>query len=87
MDDIITEIVWEDDLEQLRMQISEFRGKFYFSIRIWYLDFDEEWHPTNKGITIPYDGQAITYLADSLSKLMSKAEIEYIFSTKSLTEM
>lgn len=85
MDDLITEVVWEDDLEQLRIQISEFRGKLYFSIRIWYLDFDEEWHPTNKGITIPYDGTAITYIAEALSKVMSKSETELYFP--SLTEM
>ena len=85
MDDLITEIVWEDGEEQLRMQVSEFRGKQYFSIRIWYLDFDSEWHPTDKGFTVPYDANVITYLADSLSKLMSKAESELFFP--SLTEV
>lgn len=79
MDDLISEIIWEDDNEQLRFTVSEFRSKLYLSLRYWYMDFDEEWHATNRGVTLPYTPETVTYLVDAFSKLLSKAETEIYF--------
>lgn len=39
--------------EIIRVEISEFKGKKLFNIRIWYLDKEkEEYRPTQKGITV-----------------------------------
>lgn len=84
MDDLIDEVIWEDDLEQLRLTISEFRGKQYLSIRYWYLTFDEEWAPTNRGITFPYTHELVTYLVDAFSKILSKAEVEHYFGPREI---
>lgn len=79
MDDLINEVVWEDGNEQLRFTVSEFLDKQYLSLRYWYLDFDEEWHPTNKGVTFPYTAELVTYLVAAFSKLLSDTEIEMYF--------
>ena len=39
--------------EIIRVEISEFKGKSYLNIRIWYTDRDSgEYKPTQKGISI-----------------------------------
>lgn len=84
MDDLINEIIWEDQHEQLRFTISEFRGKYYLSLRYWYLDFEEEWQPTTKGVTLPYTHETVTFLVDAFSKLLSKTEADTYFSPREI---
>ena len=47
------------DTEQLQISISEYRGKSYFNLRIFYTTDDgASWLPTKKGVTFAPD-QAI----------------------------
>lgn len=41
--------------EKLIFSLSEFRGKKYADIRVFYEDDEGEWKPTKKGITIAPD--------------------------------
>ena len=41
--------------EKLIFSVSEFKGKQYANIRIYYEDDEGEWKPTKKGITISPD--------------------------------
>lgn len=84
MDDLTDVVLWEHDGEQLRFTVSEFRDKLYLSIRYWYLSFDEEWCPTTKGVTFPYNHEIITYFAGAISQLMSQTESELYFGPKEI---
>jgi hypothetical protein len=48
-------IIKEEDYSQVRLTVNEFRGKEYLHLREYYIDFDEEWHPTPKGLAIELD--------------------------------
>ncbi|MBI4445215.1 MAG: transcriptional coactivator p15/PC4 family protein [Acidobacteria bacterium] len=54
MSEIITEMErgWN---EKIVFSLSEFKGKNYADIRIYYEDDEGEWKPTKKGITISLD--------------------------------
>ena len=41
--------------EKLIFSVSEFKGKKYANIRIYYEDDEGEWKPTKKGITVSLD--------------------------------
>lgn len=41
--------------EKLIFSVSEFKGKQYANIRIYYEDDEGEWKPTKKGITVALD--------------------------------
>lgn len=44
------------DTEQLQISISEYRGKSYFNLRIYYTtDEGATWLPTKKGVTFAPD--------------------------------
>lgn len=54
MSEIVTEMErgWN---EKIVFSLSEFKGKNYADIRIYYEDDEGEWKPTKKGITITLD--------------------------------
>ncbi|MBE7412474.1 MAG: transcriptional coactivator p15/PC4 family protein [Leptospiraceae bacterium] len=39
--------------EIIRVEISEYKGKSYLNLRVWYTDKEGELKPTQKGIAIP----------------------------------
>ena len=39
--------------EIIRVEISEYKGKSYLNLRVWYTDKEGEFKPTQKGIAIP----------------------------------
>ena len=41
--------------EKIIFSISEFKGKDYANIRIYYEDDEGEWKPTKKGVTVSLD--------------------------------
>ena len=43
--------------EVIRVELSEFQGKSYLNIRVWYkvLESDEVYKPTQKGVTLRLD--------------------------------
>lgn len=54
MSEIVTEMErgWN---EKIVFSLSEFKGKNYADIRIYYEDDEGEWKPTKKGIAITLD--------------------------------
>jgi TPP-dependent indolepyruvate ferredoxin oxidoreductase alpha subunit len=58
--------------------INTFRGVEYISIRKYYLDFDEEFKPSNQGITIPIDMENTRNLFQGLVEILSLAESKAI---------
>ena len=41
--------------EKIVFSISDFKGKTYANIRIYYEDDESEWKPTKKGVTVSLD--------------------------------
>jgi len=74
MSDIYTRIITNDGFKQVRLYINEFREQEYLHIREYYLDFDEEWKPTPKGISIPLEIETSKELFIAISEILSLAE-------------
>lgn len=68
----------EDGTEQIRMTVNEFREVQYLHIRKYYLDFDESWQPTPKGIAIPITITSIVNMFNALAKLLAKSDVLHI---------
>lgn len=81
--DVYSRIITNDGLKQVRLYINEFREQEYLHIREFYLDFDEQWKPTPKGISIPLEIETSKELFIAISEILSLAEskkvIEEIF--------
>ena len=65
------------DTEQLQISISEYRGKSYFNLRIFYTtDEGATWLPTKKGVT--FSPEQLDILSDAIEEakkeFMSEAE-------------
>jgi len=72
--DIYSRIITNDGFKQVRLYINEFRDQEYLHIREFYLDFDEEWKPTPKGISIPLEIETSKELFVAISEILSLAE-------------
>tara|TARA_A200000159_G_scaffold134169_1_gene132633 strand:+ start:287 stop:580 length:294 start_codon:yes stop_codon:yes gene_type:complete len=75
---VYEKIIQENKHEQLRLIVSTFRDVEYISLRKYYLDFDEEWKPSNQGITIPIDMENTRNLFQGLVEILSLAESKAI---------
>jgi len=74
MSEIYSRIITSDGFKQVRLYINEFREQEYLHIREYYLDFDEEWKPTPKGISIPLEIETSKELFIAISEIISLAE-------------
>ena len=55
------------DTEQLRISVSEYKGRSYFNLRIYYTTDDgATWLPTKKGVTFAPD--QLDILADAIEE-------------------
>ena len=55
------------DTEQLQISVSEYRGKSYFNLRIYYTTDDgATWLPTKKGVT--FSPEQLDLLSDAIEE-------------------
>ena len=78
MADVYYRVIKETPDKQIRLTINEFREVEYLSLREYYMDFEEEWQPSNKGITIPLDISSTQELFKGLVEILSLAESKNI---------
>ena len=71
---IYEKVIQETETEQVRLVINTFRDVDYFSIRKYYLDFEEEWKPSKDGITMPIDFNNTRNLLAGMLEIVSLAE-------------
>jgi len=71
----------QDREEQVRLIVSTFRYVEYLSIRKYYLDFEEEWKPSNVGVTIPMSIDTSKELFIALIEILSLAESKDVIET------
>lgn len=68
----------EKDNSQVRLVVNEFRGVEYLHLRQYYLDFEEEWKPTDKGVSMPIDLVNTRELFAGLIEVLSLAESKQV---------
>ena len=79
---VYEKVVQETEHEQVRLTVSTFRGIEYLSMRKYYLDFEEEWKPSNQGISMPIDFDNSRNLFQGLVEILSLAESKSIIETE-----
>ena len=52
MNKVITEMEKSGN-EKIKFSLTEFKGKNYVDLRVYYEDDEGDWKPTKKGITVP----------------------------------
>ena len=72
--DIYSRVISDNGHEQVKLYINEFRDSEYLHIRKFFLDFDEEWKPTTKGISLLLDIETTKELFIAMSEILSLAE-------------
>lgn len=74
--EIYEKIIWQDEPghNQVRLVVNSFRGIEYLHLRKYYLDFEEIWCPSDKGISIPLAIDSSRELFKGLAEIMSLAE-------------
>jgi len=60
--------------EQIRLVVNTFRGIEYLSIRKYYLDFNEDWQPSNMGVSFALTIENSRELFMGLTEILSLAE-------------
>jgi hypothetical protein len=63
---------------QVRLTVSAFRGIEYLHLRKYYLDFSEEWKPSNEGVAMELDFNNSRELFSGLLEIISLAESKEI---------
>lgn len=79
--ELYSKILSSEEYEQVRITLSEFKGTEYIHIRQYYLDFDENWVPTNKGISFPYSIGIAQELFQALTEMLAQEETVEILRT------
>ncbi len=74
MSDVFYRVIRETPDTQIRLTVNEFREVEYISLREYYLDFNEEWQASNKGITMPLTIPVTQELFKGLVEILSLAE-------------
>jgi len=74
MSDVYSKIIVDGEFSQVRLGVHEFNDVEYLSFREYYLDFNEEWKPTPKGINIPLELETSRELFLAFSEILSLAE-------------
>lgn len=78
MTDVYSRIISEGEHRQVRLTVNEFRGEEYLHLREYYLDFEEEWLPSDKGISISLELDTSRELFIALSEILSLAESKQV---------
>ena len=68
----------EDKELQVRLTINTFRGIEYLHVRKYYLDFTEEWKPSQEGVAMELDFNNSRELFSGLLEILSLAESKEI---------
>lgn len=73
-DEIYWRIIHETPDKQIRLVVNEFKEVEYLHLREYYMDFDEAWLPSNKGVSMPLTLENSRELLAGLLEILSLAE-------------
>jgi hypothetical protein len=72
--DLYSKVLAETEFEQIRLTLNDFKGQEYIHIRKYYLDFDEQWVPTDKGISFPYSITIAQEIFQGFTEILAQEE-------------
>lgn len=78
MTDVYSKVILHNEFRQVRLTVNEFRGEEYLHLREYYLGFDEEWLPSDKGISLSLELETSKELFSGLSEILSLAESKQV---------
>ena len=73
-EEVYSRVIIAEEHRQVRLVVNEFRGEEYLHFREYYLGFEEEWLPTNKGLSIPLEVDSTKEMLIALCEVVSLAE-------------
>lgn len=73
-EEVFWKVIHETPDKQVRLVINEFRGIEYLHLREYYLDFEEVWLPSNKGVSMPLTLDNSKNLFAGMLEILSLAE-------------
>jgi len=73
-EDVFWRVIHETPDKQIRLTINEFRDVEYLHLREYYLDFEEVWLPSNKGVSMPLSLDNSRELFAGMLEILSLAE-------------
>ena len=73
-EEIYWRVIHATDDKQVRLVINKFREIEYLHLREYYLDFEEVWMPSNKGVSMPLSFENSRELFAGLLEILSLAE-------------
>ena len=68
----------EEKQTQVRVTVNTFRSVEYLSVRKYYMDFNEEWKPTAKGVAMELDFNNSREMFSGLVEILSLAEAKSV---------
>ena len=72
--EVYSRIIQQTDEKQVRLTVNVFRDVEYIHVREYYLDFDENWCPSNKGLAMALTLDNTRELFAGLLEILSLAE-------------
>lgn len=64
----------EDKFYQLVLTLSEFREKYYFNLRKYFMSYEGEYIPSKEGISMEASLENIYSLMDGMFEILSEGE-------------
>lgn len=64
----------EDKFYQLVLTLSEFREKYYFNLRKYFMSYEGEYIPSKEGISMEASLENIYSLMDGIFEILSEGE-------------
>jgi hypothetical protein len=64
----------KNSIEEVRVSISEYKGRRYLSLWVWFKDDDDNWQPSKKGLVLSLD--LLSDLKKAVDTALAKIEFE-----------
>lgn len=75
-DELYEKLIYQNDdkFYQLRLVVSEFRGKQYLHVRKYFMTYEGDYMPSREGISMEASLNNVFSLLDGLMEIVSKEE-------------
>lgn len=71
---------YKDEFTKISIKLLEYDdGSHHFDVREMYLDFDEEWQPTPKGVRFPVTIPSVSGFIDFFTCITSDSDKEMLY--------
>lgn len=84
MDDVYEKLIAQNDEKfyQVKLVVSEFREKYYLSLRKYFLSFDEGYVASKEGLSMEYEMDSSLALLEGLLEIIPLGECKHLLEKK-----